>query len=236
MDVHSLNIRIHLTFVGNWVVRFSENDSLQSSLQPQCRQLVKYFAHKLCFLIAHVLHWSIVHEAATAFQTWRSQSSFSVNLPWTACGFVCNVSISLSFPAPTSSTDLNSNNDKTYKVTPMIESLLNDANSRLQVRNPFWVFQGVRRRGTKSIRARVRARENNMKPFVRTSFLGTRPSCHPSPGRPFFCTDDRKPNLWLGLPGSPVKRLKIDILIYICVYDKWLEISAMTNPYKYRVC
>ena len=45
----------------------------------------------------------------------------------------------------------------------------------------------------------------NMKPLVRTSFLGTRPSCLPSPGRPFFCTDDRKPNLWLGLPGSPVK-------------------------------
>ena len=40
-----------------------------------------------------------------------------------ACGFVCNVSISLSLPAPTSSTDLNSKNDKTYKMTPMIESL-----------------------------------------------------------------------------------------------------------------
>ena len=26
-------------------------------------KLVKYFAHKLCFLIAHVLHRSIVHEA-----------------------------------------------------------------------------------------------------------------------------------------------------------------------------
>ena len=46
-----------------------------------------------------------------------------------------------------------------------------------------------------SIRARVRARENPMKPFVRTSFLGTRPSCLPSPGGPFFFTDDRKPNL-----------------------------------------
>ena len=35
----------------------------------------------------------------------------------------------------------------------------------------------------------VRARENPMKPFVRTSFLGTRPSCLPSPGRPFFYTE-----------------------------------------------
>ena len=40
-----------------------------------------------------------------------------------------------------------------------------------------------------------RARENRMKPSVRTSFLGTRPSCLPSPGALFFCTDDRKPNL-----------------------------------------
>ena len=47
-----------------------------------------------------------------------------------------------------------------------------------------------------SIRARVRAREKNpMKPFVRKSFLGTRPSCLPSPGRPFFAADDRKPIL-----------------------------------------
>ena len=55
--------------------------------------------------------------------------------------------------------------------------------------------EGGRRRGTKNILARVRGRENRMKPVVRTSFLGTRPSCLPSPGRPFFCTYDRKPNL-----------------------------------------
>ena len=84
---------------------------------------MKYFAHKLCFLIAHVLHRSIVHEAATAFQTWRSQSSFSVNLPWTACRFECNASISLSFPAPTSSNWLKLEQYKNYRVTPMIESL-----------------------------------------------------------------------------------------------------------------
>ena len=43
-----------------------------------------------------------------------------------------------------------------------------------------------------------------MKPFVRTSFLRTRPSCFPSPGWPLCDTDDRKPILWLGLPSSPV--------------------------------
>ena len=60
------------------------------------------------------------------------------------------------------------------------------------------------KQGTKSIRVRLRARETHMKPFVRTSFLGTRPSCLPFPGRPLFDTDDRKPILWLGRTGSPV--------------------------------
>ena len=60
------------------------------------------------------------------------------------------------------------------------------------------------KQGTKSIRVRLRARETHMKPFVRTSFLGTRPSCLPSPGGPLFDTDDRKPILWLGRTGSPV--------------------------------
>ena len=39
-----------------------------------------------------------------------------------------------------------------------------------------------RRRGSKSIRERVRARENRMNRDMRTSFLGTRPSCLPFPG------------------------------------------------------
>ena len=136
------------------------------------------------------------------FQTWHSQSSFSVNLPWTVCQFACNVSISLSYPAPTSSTDLNSNTKKNYRVTPMIESLraTQIAFFRLAMPSGF-LGGGGRRRGTKSIRAR----ENPMKPFVRTLFLGIRPSCLPSPGRPFFCADGRKPNLWLGRTGSPVK-------------------------------
>ena len=62
-------------------------------------------------------------EAAQVFQTWRSQSSFSGNLPWTACWFVlvCNMSISLSFPAPTLSSELNSI-DKT--IIEIIEWLL----------------------------------------------------------------------------------------------------------------
>ena len=55
-----------------------------------------------------------------------------------------------------------------------------------------------------SIRARVRARENHVKPLVRTSFLYTRPSCLPSPGRPFFCTDDRK-KIITEIAGQPSK-------------------------------
>ena len=91
-------------------------------------------------------------------------------------------------------TDLHSNNKKIIEWLPW-SIASNNANSLLQARNALWVFQGERRPGTKSILARVRARENHMKPFVRTLFLGTRPSCLPSPGRPFFCTNDRKPNL-----------------------------------------
>ena len=123
MDVR--NTRTHLTFIGNWVVRFTKYDSLQSSLQPWCPQLLKYFAHKLCLIIAQCttsIDNSLFHEAAPAFQTWRSLSSFSVNLPWTARGFVCNVSISLSFPAPTSLAVLNLNNKKIIEWI-MIESL-----------------------------------------------------------------------------------------------------------------
>ena len=102
-------------------------------------------------------------------------------------------------------TDLNSNNKK-LKGYSHGRIASNNANSFLQVRNALWVFQGERRQGTKSIRARVHARENPMKPLLRASFLRTRPSCFPSPGWPLCDTDDRKPILWLGLPGSPVIR------------------------------
>ena len=60
----------------------------------------------------------------------------------------------------------------------------------------------------------LRARETHMKPTVRTSFLGTRPSCLPSPGRPLFDTDDRKPILWLGRTGSPVIKERNSALIF----------------------
>ena len=136
-----------------------------------------YYIDRQCF------RW--VHETAPAFQTWRSQSPFSVNLPWTACGFVCNVGISLSFPAPTSSTDLNSNDDQPYKVTPMIESLRTTQNSLFQVCNALWVSQKGRRRGTKSIRARVRARKNRMEPLWEHRFSEPDPRVFPPPGGRF---------------------------------------------------
>ena len=100
----------------------------------------------------------------------------------------------------------------------------------------------TRRRGTKSICARVRARENPMKPFVRTSFLGTRRSCLPSPGWRFFDTDDQKPNLWLGLQGSPVNiakkgRVCISLQIYLARLPiLWLarRVGSTTLVSRYR--
>ena len=51
--------------------------------------------------------------------------------------------ISLSFQAPTSSIDLNSNYDKTYKVTPMIK-LLWTTQIALLIHSTFWVSEGGR--------------------------------------------------------------------------------------------
>ena len=96
----------------------------------------------------------------------------------------------------------------------MIESLRTTQIASFKFATPSGFLRGWgggRRRGTKIIRARVRARENPMKPFVRTSFLDTRPSCLPSPGRPFFCTEDRKPNFYLGSTGSPVTTRQIPL-------------------------
>ena len=126
--------------------------------------------------------------------------SRSVNLPWTASGFVCSMSISLSFPAPSSSIDLNSNNDKTYKVTPMIKLSRNA--SIEQRKKPSWFatiseFLGVEARYTKySRKGQCKEKWNH---FWDNRFSVLNPPCFSSPGRPFFCTDDRKPKLKLGV-------------------------------------
>ena len=124
----------------------------------------------------------------------------------------------------------------------MTESLRTTQIAFFRFATPCGFFQGERRRGTKSIRARVRARENPMKPFVRTSFLGTRPSCLPSPGWRFFDKDGRKPNLWLGLPGSPVNiskkgRVCISLQIYLARLPiLWLtrRVGSTTLVSRYR--
>ena len=55
-------------------------------------------------------------------------------------------------------------------------------------------------RGTKNILAR----ENRMKQVLRTSFLAARRHFFPPVGDRFFCTDDRKLKLQLGLAnGQP---------------------------------
>ena len=106
----------------------------------------------------------------------------------------------------------------------------NNANSFLQVRNAFWVSWGAgRRRGTKSIRARVCARENPMKPFVRTSFLGTRPSFLPSPGRPFFSTDDRK--FITGPHRQPSKKILAKHVFWRLINALLLWLVALTATF-----
>ena len=85
------------------------------------------------------------------------------------------------------------------------------------------------------IRARVRGRENHMKPFVRTSFLGTRPSCLPSPGRPFFAADDRKPILWLGRTGSPVNsRWRPPFLLFLLCFLAIITPSSSCSFYSWN--
>ena len=102
------------------------------------------------------------------------------------------------FPAPALSIDLNSNSDKTYKVTPMIKSRiksLQTTQTAFLIRNAIWVSGGGGGDVQNIFVQGSVQGENRMKPLVRTSFLGTRPSGLPSPGWPFFCGDDRKPNL-----------------------------------------
>ena len=77
----------------------------------------------------------------------------------------------------------------------MVESLRTTQIAFFRFVTPCGFFRGSADKVQTSIRARLLARETHMKPFVRTSFLGTRPSCLPSPGRPLFDTDDRKPIL-----------------------------------------
>ena len=118
-------------------------------------------------------------------------------IPWTACGFVCNVSISLIRFFSTNNTNwLKLEQWQNLQSDPYDRIASNNANSLLNLQRlpVFWAG-----RGTKNIRARVRARENPSKPLLRTWFLGTRPPCFPSPGCTFFCRDDRKPKFQPGL-------------------------------------
>ena len=68
---------------------------------------------------------------------------------------------------------------------------------------------GGRRQGTKSIRARVRARENPMKPFVRTSFLGTRTLVSSLPWEAVFLPRRPKTEFMTGPHRQPSKKLSM---------------------------
>ena len=72
----------------------------------------------------------------------------------------------------------------------------NNANSVLDSRR-FWVSLGGGGGGgeVQKIFVQEKIVWNHLKPLVRSSFLGTRSSCLPSPWCTFFCRDDRKPKL-----------------------------------------
>ena len=136
--------------------------------------------------------------------------SRSVNLPWTASGFVCSMSISLSFPAPSSSIDLNSNNDKTYKVTPMIK-LLGNASIE-QRKKPSWFatiseFLGVEARYTKySRKGQCKEKWNH---FWDNRFSVLNPRAFPPPGDRFSAqmTENRNYNWACPERGSPIIKI-----------------------------
>ena len=168
----------------------------------------------MCLLIAHVLHRSIILSLSSRNGPGVPKLTLTVIFYKSTyrerCdGFACNVSISVSFPAPTSSIYLNSNNDKTYEVTPMIESLRTTQSITFLDCNAFRVSGRRRRRGMKNNRTRIRARENRLKPLLRTSSLGTRPSCLPSPGSRYSTetTKNRIYNWECPERGSPVKMM-----------------------------
>ena len=147
--------------------------------------------------------------------------SRSVNLPWTASGFVCSMSISLSFPGPSSSIDLNSNNDKTYKVTPMIKLSRNA--SIEQRKKPSWFattseFPGAEARKKKMV-------WNN---FWEHRFSVVNPSAFPPPGDCFSAqmTENRNYNWACPERGSPI--------IKIVFRQNLIKASSTARHFNYR--
>ena len=129
------------------------------------------------------------------------------------CGFVGNVSISLSFQAPTLwATDLNSKSDKTCRVTPMIESLWTTQIAFFRFAAPSWGVGG----------------DEVQKVFVQESVQGKivwnhlwehrfsvrDPRVFPPPGDRFSAqtTENRIYN-WAALKGgSPVKSILFNLV------------------------
>ena len=139
--------------------------------------------------------------------------------------------ISLSFQAPTSSIDLNSNYDKTYKVTPKIE-LLWTTQIALLIHSTFWVSEGGGTLYNKNYlcKGQCKGTSYNVKPLVRTSFLGTRPSCLPFPRETVFLHRRLKTqinNCACSERGSPVIMNLVNLLhvTTIIIHSKYLPNS-----------
>ena len=98
MDVHfitsgSSDIHRQLSCLPHWVQQLTIKQVFSHSVVNWWNTLLINSAYELLMYYIDRQFSLWVHETTPAFQTWRSQSSFSVNLPWTVCGFVCNVNM-----------------------------------------------------------------------------------------------------------------------------------------------
>ena len=136
-------------------------------------------------------------------------------------------------------TDLNSNNKKIIEWLPWSNRFEQRKQPSSGSQRLVGFSGGAQTRYKKYPCKGKRARENHMKPFVRTSFLGTRPSCLPSPERPLFDPDDRKPILWPGRTGSLV--IKGTVSRYCACTKPWFsdvkskDARWVREPWKIRL-
>ena len=149
---------------------------------------------------------------------------------------VCEILVwvCLSFPAPTSSTDLNSNNDKTYKFTPIIESLWTMQIAFFRFAMP----SGFPRGGRDKVQ-KVFVQESVQEKIIWNHLWEHRssvpdPCVFPPPGGHFSAQTTTKPNLWLDLPGSPVTKHELNyikmIWLWVLLYISWFLLPGTWSP------
>ena len=226
---------------GNWVVRFSTtayNQVFGHSVVNWCNTLLINCTH---YITAHVRYYIV----NTFFEFTKRLETYahSCLLVWTyrerRVGLYATWAfLWFAFPARTSSISLNSNSDKTSKVTPIIKSLQTTQIAFL-IRNVFWVFWGSKgeiKIYIYSCKRRCKGKSyettcENIVPRYQTL-------CLPSPGSTFFCIDDRIYNWACFMGGSPVitharnlhvKTWTLALLLFVlkinanCLQENFLE-------------